>query len=159
MKPLYDRYQMIKRLLCASPISTIVRHSHTHTLTHSHTHTLTHSHTHTLTHSHTHTLTHILLLDLCYYTGHLCHVTLSVSQEEEDGSDEDCVSSVTEVERPVLPPLRAARPPAGEEDSDRDSDPAFVSPIDEVRAVRQQAAVTTANLHEASRSGNRPTKQ
>ncbi|XP_035002290.2 protein FAM13A isoform X2 [Hippoglossus stenolepis] len=95
VKPLYDRYQMIKRLLCASPISTI---------------------------------------------------------EEEDGSDEDSMSSVTVVERPVLPPLRAARPPAGEEDSDRDSDPAFVSPIDEVKAVRQQAAVTTANLHEASRS-------
>ncbi|XP_053269670.1 protein FAM13A [Pleuronectes platessa] len=95
VKPLYDRYQMIKRSLCASPISTI---------------------------------------------------------EEEDGSDEDSLSSVTVVERPVLRPLRAARPPAGEEDSDRDSDPAFVSPIDEVKAVRQQAAVTTSNLHEASRS-------
>ncbi|XP_069373819.1 protein FAM13A-like [Paralichthys olivaceus] len=95
VKPLYDRYQMIKRLLCASPISTI---------------------------------------------------------EEEDGSDEDSVSSVTVVECPVPPPLRAARPSVGEEDSDRDSDPAFVSPLDEVKAVRQQAAVTTANLHEASRS-------
>lgn len=30
VKPLYDRYQMIKHLLCASPtISTIVRHAHT----------------------------------------------------------------------------------------------------------------------------------
>lgn len=42
-------------------------------------------------------------------------------------------------------------PPAHEEDSDRDSDPAFVSPMDEVKCVEQQAAVTTANLHEASR--------
>uniref|UniRef100_A0A3B3V2U0 Protein FAM13A-like n=1 Tax=Poecilia latipinna TaxID=48699 RepID=A0A3B3V2U0_9TELE len=31
VKPLYDRYQMIKRLLCASPtITTIVRNKHTH---------------------------------------------------------------------------------------------------------------------------------
>ncbi|MEQ2196073.1 hypothetical protein XENOCAPTIV_023527 [Xenoophorus captivus] len=34
VKPLYDRYQMIKRLLCASPtITTIVRKTHTHTHT------------------------------------------------------------------------------------------------------------------------------
>lgn len=33
VKPLYDRYQMIKRLLCASPtITTIVRNAHRHTL-------------------------------------------------------------------------------------------------------------------------------
>ncbi|XP_054860676.1 protein FAM13C-like isoform X2 [Amphiprion ocellaris] len=92
VKPLYDRYQMIKHLLCSSPaISTI---------------------------------------------------------EEEDGSDEDSVAD----ELPVPPPRRATRLAAGEEDSDRDSDPAFVSPIDEVKAVRQHAALTTANLHEASRS-------
>uniref|UniRef100_A0A3Q4G1D0 Protein FAM13C-like n=1 Tax=Neolamprologus brichardi TaxID=32507 RepID=A0A3Q4G1D0_NEOBR len=96
VKPLYDRYQMIKHLLCASPtISTI---------------------------------------------------------EEEDGSDEDCVSSLAVDELPVPPPRRSAQPAAGEEDSDRDSDPAFVSPLDEVKAVRQQDALTTANLHEASRS-------
>uniref|UniRef100_A0AAX7SVN1 FAM13A-like domain-containing protein n=1 Tax=Astatotilapia calliptera TaxID=8154 RepID=A0AAX7SVN1_ASTCA len=96
VKPLYDRYQMIKHLLCASPtISTI---------------------------------------------------------EEEDGSDEDCVSSLAVDELPVPPPRRPAQPAAGEEDSDRDSDPAFVSPLDEVKAVRQQDALTTANLHEASRS-------
>ncbi|XP_036937791.1 protein FAM13C-like [Acanthopagrus latus] len=96
VKPLYDRYQMIKRLLCASPtISTI---------------------------------------------------------EEEDGSDEDSMGSTTVVETPVPPPRRATRAAAGEEDSDRDSDPAFVSPIDEVKAVHQQPALTTANLHEASRS-------
>ncbi|XP_031600450.2 protein FAM13C-like [Oreochromis aureus] len=96
VKPLYDRYQMIKHLLCASPtISTI---------------------------------------------------------EEEDGSDEDCVSSMAVDELPVPPPRRSARPAAGEEDSDWDSDSAFVSPLDEVKAVRQQAALTTANLHEASRS-------
>ncbi|XP_034415263.1 protein FAM13C-like [Cyclopterus lumpus] len=96
VKPLYDRYQMIKRLLCTSPtIATI---------------------------------------------------------EEEDGSDEDSMSSLTVHEPPVPPPPRATRPVAGEEDSDRDSDPAFVSPMDEVKADRQQAAFTTANLHEASRS-------
>ncbi|XP_049420201.1 protein FAM13C-like [Epinephelus fuscoguttatus] len=96
VKPLYDRYQMIKRLLCASPtIPTI---------------------------------------------------------EEEDGSDEDSMSSSTVEELPVPPPRRAARPAAGEEDSDRDSDPAFVSPLDEVKAVHQQPALTMANLHEASRS-------
>uniref|UniRef100_A0AAX7UZP0 FAM13A-like domain-containing protein n=1 Tax=Astatotilapia calliptera TaxID=8154 RepID=A0AAX7UZP0_ASTCA len=72
--------------------------------------------------------------------------------EEEDGSDEDCVSSLAVDELPVPPPRRPAQPAAGEEDSDRDSDPAFVSPLDEVKAVRQQDALTTANLHEASRS-------
>ncbi|XP_014263797.1 protein FAM13C isoform X3 [Maylandia zebra] len=73
-------------------------------------------------------------------------------KEEEDGSDEDCVSSLAVDELPVPPPRRPAQPAAGEEDSDRDSDPAFVSPLDEVKAVRQQDALTTANLHEASRS-------
>ncbi|KAG8009248.1 Protein FAM13C [Nibea albiflora] len=82
VKPLYDRYQMIKRLLC-----------------------------------------------------------------EEDGSDEDSSSFTTVDELPVPPPLRAS-----EEDSDRDSDPAFVSPLDEVKAVHRQPALTMANLHEASRS-------
>ncbi|XP_075891269.1 protein FAM13C [Nelusetta ayraudi] len=96
VKPLYDRYQMIKRLLCASPTIGVI--------------------------------------------------------EEEDGSDEDSVSSMTVEELPVPPPQRSARPAANEEDSDRDSDPAFVSPMDEVKCVEQQTAVTTANLHEASRS-------
>ncbi|GAA6236381.1 protein FAM13C-like, partial [Lates japonicus] len=96
VKPLYDRYQMIKRLLCASPTITTI--------------------------------------------------------EEEDGSDEDSMSLMTVDEPPVPPPRRATRPAAAEEDSDRDSDPAFVSPIDEVKGVRQQPALTTANLHEASRS-------
>ncbi|KAM4525290.1 protein FAM13C-like [Odontesthes bonariensis] len=95
VKPLYDRYQTIKRLLCVSPpIGTI----------------------------------------------------------EEEGSDEESLNSTLVEEPPVPPPRRAARPAAREEDSDRDSDPAFVSPIDEVKAVRRQAALTTANLHEASRS-------
>ncbi|KAM9425784.1 protein FAM13C-like [Pholidichthys leucotaenia] len=95
VKPLYDRYQMVKHLLCVSPptITTI---------------------------------------------------------EEEDGSDEDS-TSFNEV-LVIPPPRRTTRPSAGEEDSDRDSDPAFVSPIDEVKAVRQQTVLTTANLHEASRS-------
>lgn len=74
--------------------------------------------------------------------------TVSVSQEEEDGSDEDSTPDALPV---PPPPHRVTRPTAGEEDSDRDSDPAFVSPIDEMKAVRQQAAITTANLHEASR--------
>ncbi|KAM9336371.1 protein FAM13C-like [Symphorus nematophorus] len=96
VKPLYDRYQMIKRLLCASPTITTI--------------------------------------------------------EEEDGSDEDSMSSTTVEEAPVPPPRRATRVAAGEEDSDRDSDPAFVSPLDEVKAVHQKPALTMANLHEATRS-------
>ncbi|XP_038133879.1 protein FAM13A-like isoform X1 [Cyprinodon tularosa] len=96
VKPLYDRYQMIKRLLCASPTITTI--------------------------------------------------------EEEEGSDEECLSSSLVSDVPVLPPCRVTWPAASEEDSDRDSDPAFVSPIDEVKAMRQQVALTTANLHEASRS-------
>ncbi|XP_040885174.1 protein FAM13C-like [Toxotes jaculatrix] len=95
VKPLYDRYQMIKRLLCASPTITTI--------------------------------------------------------EEEDGSDEDLMSSMT-VDELCLPPQRVTRQAGSEEDSDRDSDPAFVSPLDEVKAVRQQPALTMANLHEASRS-------
>ncbi|XP_070846014.1 protein FAM13C-like [Chaetodon trifascialis] len=96
VKPLYDRYQMIKRLLCASPPITTI--------------------------------------------------------EEEDGSDEDSMSSTTVDQLPVPPPRRPTRVAAAEEDSDRDSDPAFVSPLDEVKAVHQRPAVTVANLHEASRS-------
>lgn len=71
-----------------------------------------------------------------------------LSQEEEDGSDDDSMSSVTVDE--LLVPM--TRPTLSEEDSDRDSDPAFVSPIDEVKAMRQPPALTTANLHAASRS-------
>ncbi|TKS89296.1 Protein FAM13C [Collichthys lucidus] len=67
--------------------------------------------------------------------------------EEEDGSDEDSLSFTTVDELPVPPPCRAS-----EEDSDRDSDPAFVSPLDELKAVHRQPALTMANLHEASRS-------
>lgn len=37
-----------------------------------------------------------------------------------------------------------------EEDEDGDSDPAFVSPLDEVKAVRQ-SALNMSNLHFASR--------
>ncbi|KAM6896864.1 protein FAM13C-like [Xenentodon cancila] len=96
VKPLYDRYQMIKRLLCASPsIATI---------------------------------------------------------EEEDGSDEESMNFSLLEELPVQSLQRATRPAASEEDSDRDSDPAFVSPIEEEKAILQKTALTTANLHEASRS-------
>lgn len=91
---------------------------------------------------------------------HSCrHVTAEfsvVSQEEEDGSDEDCRRSMTVQELSVTPPYRATQAVAGEEDSDRDSDPAFVSPIDEGKCVSQQPIVTTGNLHEASRSVHRP---
>lgn len=76
-------------------------------------------------------------------------------QEEEDGSDEDPMSSLTAQELPVPPPRRTTRAAVGEEDSDRDSDPAFVSPLDEVKSVHQQPVLTTANLHEASRSVRR----
>ncbi|KAK2884363.1 hypothetical protein Q8A73_020837 [Channa argus] len=97
VKPLYHRYQMIKRLLCASPTFTTI--------------------------------------------------------EEEDDSDEDSNSlSLTVNELPTLPLYELTRPAMGEEDSDRDSDPAFVSPLDEVKAVRQPPALTMANLHAASRS-------
>ncbi|XP_029104718.1 protein FAM13C [Scleropages formosus] len=88
VKPLYDRYQMIKQLLCAMPTITTI--------------------------------------------------------EEEEGSDEDCA------EQYPAPPCRASAdesPAAHEEDSDT----AFVSPLDEVKAVKQPT-LTMSNLHEASRS-------
>ncbi|XP_030631718.1 protein FAM13C [Chanos chanos] len=87
VKPLYDRYQMVKHLLCTTPTITTI--------------------------------------------------------EEEEGSDEDGVQH-----RP-LPPCRAVRPASADEEGD--SDPAFVSPLDEVKAVRQPV-VNMSNLHEASRS-------
>uniref|UniRef100_A0A3P9AAV0 FAM13A-like domain-containing protein n=1 Tax=Esox lucius TaxID=8010 RepID=A0A3P9AAV0_ESOLU len=91
VKPLYDRYQTVKHLLCStSPITTI---------------------------------------------------------EEEEGSDEDNIQQC-----PTTTCRVTSDPAPREEDSDRDSDPAFVSPLDEVKAVRQQPGVTMANLHEASRS-------
>lgn len=80
-----------------------------------------------------------------------CRCVCFCQEEEEDGSDEDSMNLMTVDERPVPPPRRTTRPSAGEEDSDRDSDPAFVSPLDEVKAVRQQPALNMANLHEASR--------
>ncbi|KAJ0060044.1 hypothetical protein NL108_002836, partial [Boleophthalmus pectinirostris] len=85
VKPLYDRYQMIKHLLCTSP-------------------------------------------------------TFWTIEEEEDGSDEDSMEvSVSVEERPVSAPCRLGGP--AEEDSDRDSDPAFVSPLDELlECLRQTRA-------------------
>lgn len=76
---------------------------------------------------------------------------MNVFQEEEDGSDDDSTSSMTS-ELPLPPPPRVTRPAFGEEDSDRDSDPAFVSPMDEVKSVREQPGLTMASLHAASRS-------
>ncbi|XP_076856727.1 protein FAM13C isoform X2 [Brachyhypopomus gauderio] len=92
VKPLYDRYQMVKHLLCATPTITTI--------------------------------------------------------EEEEGSDED------EVQHTPLPQWQA-RPESMEEEEDEDeeeedSDPAFVSPLDEVKGVRQPA-FAMSNLHAASR--------
>uniref|UniRef100_A0A8C5FJ79 FAM13A-like domain-containing protein n=1 Tax=Gadus morhua TaxID=8049 RepID=A0A8C5FJ79_GADMO len=92
VKPLYDRYQMIKRLLCASPTT--------------------------------------------------------ITTIEEEGSDED----YTNHHQPAPPPCRVTWQAANEEDSDRDSDPALVSPIVEVKDVREKSPITVINLHEASRS-------
>ncbi|XP_062859539.1 protein FAM13C [Trichomycterus rosablanca] len=88
VKPLYDRYQMVKHMLCTSPTITTI--------------------------------------------------------EEEEGSDEDYTQ-----ESP--PPSRGATPESMEEDEEGDSDTAFVSPLDEVKAVRQPA-LNMSNLHSASRS-------
>ncbi|XP_055032127.1 protein FAM13C isoform X1 [Misgurnus anguillicaudatus] len=87
VKPLYDRYQMVKHLLCATPTITTI--------------------------------------------------------EEEEGSDDDSV-------RYTPPPIFLTdRTCCGGEDGD--SDTAFVSPMDEIKTVRQ-SSVTMSNLHEASRS-------
>ncbi|KAJ8264404.1 hypothetical protein GJAV_G00148790 [Gymnothorax javanicus] len=91
VKPLYDRYQMIKQLLCASPTITTI--------------------------------------------------------EEEEDSDEDCVQH-----RSALS-CRSTSPASPDDSScpqEEDSDTAFVSPLDEIKAVRQPA-ITMSNLHEASR--------
>ncbi|XP_016392294.1 protein FAM13C [Sinocyclocheilus rhinocerous] len=87
VKPLYDRYQMVKHLLCATPTITTI--------------------------------------------------------EEEEGSDDDSV-------RYTPPPMCLSdKRGCGEEEGD--SDPAFVSPLDEIKTVRQ-SVITMSNLHEASRS-------
>ncbi|XP_060794889.1 protein FAM13C [Neoarius graeffei] len=87
VKPLYDRYQMVKHLLCATPTITTI--------------------------------------------------------EEEEGSDEEYVQQTQ--------PPRQATPESMEEDEEGDSDTAFVSPLDEVKAVRHPA-LNMSNLHAASRS-------
>ncbi|XP_064176083.1 protein FAM13C [Anguilla rostrata] len=91
VKPLYDRYQMIKQLLCASPSITTI--------------------------------------------------------EEEDDSDEDCAQRRLALSCLATSPVAPDEPPCPQEE---DSDTAFVSPLDEVKAVRQPA-ITMSNLHEASR--------
>ena len=68
-------------------------------------------------------------------------------KEEEEGSDED----YTNHHQPAPPPCRVTWQAANEEDSDRDSDPALVSPIVEVKDVREKSPITVINLHEASR--------
>ncbi|TSK14551.1 Protein FAM13C [Bagarius yarrelli] len=87
VKPLYDRYQMVKHLLCATPTITTI--------------------------------------------------------EEEEGSDEEYVQQSQ--------PPRQATPESMDEDEEEDSDTAFVSPLDEVKAVRQPV-LNMSNLHAASRS-------
>uniref|UniRef100_A0A8C1RJ19 Family with sequence similarity 13 member C n=1 Tax=Cyprinus carpio TaxID=7962 RepID=A0A8C1RJ19_CYPCA len=86
VKPLYDRYQMVKHLLCVTPtITTIVK----------------------------------------------------------EGSDDDSVR--------YTPPPVCLTDKSGCVEEEGDSDPAFVSPLDEIKTVRQ-SAITMSNLHEASRS-------
>uniref|UniRef100_A0A9J7Z9Y7 Family with sequence similarity 13 member C n=1 Tax=Cyprinus carpio carpio TaxID=630221 RepID=A0A9J7Z9Y7_CYPCA len=87
VKPLYDRYQMVKHLLCVTPTITTI--------------------------------------------------------EEEEGSDDDSVR--------YTPPPVCLTDKSGCVEEEGDSDPAFVSPLDEIKTVRQ-SAITMSNLHEASRS-------
>ncbi|KAL7857584.1 hypothetical protein SRHO_G00164830 [Serrasalmus rhombeus] len=89
VKPLYDRYQMVKHLLCITPTITTI--------------------------------------------------------EEEEGSDEDYAQQTPPVPRQPTPES------VDEDEEEGDSDPAFVSPLDEVKAV-QKPAITMSNLHAASRS-------
>ncbi|XP_036428112.1 protein FAM13C [Colossoma macropomum] len=89
VKPLYDRYQMVKHLLCATPTITTI--------------------------------------------------------EEEEGSDEDYAQQTPPVPRQPTPES------VDEDEEEGDSDPAFVSPLDEVKAM-QKPAITMSNLHAASRS-------
>uniref|UniRef100_A0A8C7XJT1 FAM13A-like domain-containing protein n=1 Tax=Oryzias sinensis TaxID=183150 RepID=A0A8C7XJT1_9TELE len=106
VKPLYDRYQMIKRLLCVSPIfSTIVR-----------------------THLHSNASNIQQEITMCWFSAQ--------KTEEEDGSDEDSTSSPLGDELPVPPPSKASRSAAGEEDSDRDSDP-LLECLRETRAEKK----------------------
>ncbi|XP_033881981.3 protein FAM13C-like isoform X2 [Acipenser ruthenus] len=89
MKPLYDRYRMIKQFLCA---------------------------------------------------------TSSITTIEEEGSDEE------NMQHNPLPPSRIISQNSSDESLcpyEEDNEPAFVSPLDEMKAVRQNA-VTMSNLHEAS---------
>ncbi|MBN3302782.1 FA13C protein, partial [Amia calva] len=90
MKPLYDRYRLIKQMLYTAP---------------------------------------------------------SITTIEEEGSDEE------NMQHSPLPPSRAICQPATEESlcpQEEDSEPAFVSPLDEMKAVRQPV-ITMSNLHEASK--------
>ncbi|XP_035853655.1 protein FAM13C-like isoform X2 [Sander lucioperca] len=102
VKPLYDRYQLIKRLLCASPTITTI--------------------------------------------------------EEEDGSDEDSPPAATPPPRRASSELDGQQRDGEQQDGEQrdgeqqDGEPALVSPLAEVKSVRPLAALTTANLHEASRS-------
>ncbi|XP_051779102.1 protein FAM13C isoform X3 [Erpetoichthys calabaricus] len=89
MKPLYDRYRMIKQLLCASPAITTI---------------------------------------------------------EEEGSDEDSLQQSPEPPTRIISQISTEESLCSQED---DNEPAFVSPLDEMKAVRQPA-VPISHLHEAS---------
>ncbi|MGH0148224.1 UNVERIFIED_CONTAM: hypothetical protein FKN15_021592 [Acipenser sinensis] len=103
MKPLYDRYRMIKQFLCAtSSITTIVRKQF------------------------------------------LCAMS-SITTIEEEGSDEE------NMQYNPLPPSRIISQNSSDESLcpyEEDNEPTSVSPLDEMKAVRQ--TVTMSNLHEAS---------
>uniref|UniRef100_A0AAR2K8H3 FAM13A-like domain-containing protein n=1 Tax=Pygocentrus nattereri TaxID=42514 RepID=A0AAR2K8H3_PYGNA len=66
-------------------------------------------------------------------------------KEEEEGSDEDYAQQTPPVPRQPTPES------VDEDEEEGDSDPAFVSPLDEVKAM-QKPAITMSNLHAASRS-------
>ncbi|KAG9341798.1 hypothetical protein JZ751_018520 [Albula glossodonta] len=78
----------------------------------------------------------------------LCTASSITTIMEEEGSDEDCI------QRRSQQSCRLPRPQSQDEmacPQDEDSEPTFVSPLDEVKTVRQPA-LTMSNLHEASRS-------
>uniref|UniRef100_A0A3Q2PWN6 FAM13A-like domain-containing protein n=1 Tax=Fundulus heteroclitus TaxID=8078 RepID=A0A3Q2PWN6_FUNHE len=87
VKPLYDRYQMIKRLLCATRFI------------------------------------HLCKMQLVWKRDGVKRFSVSVPQEEEEGSDEESLSSSLVSDVLVPPPCRGTWPSASEEDSDRESDP------------------------------------
>ncbi|MBN3321482.1 FA13C protein, partial [Atractosteus spatula] len=125
MKPLYDRYRAIKQLLCSTPsITTIVR-------------------------LHFYLLWQQIGDNHCHLHNLFKHIHISpfnIVREEEDSDDDNMPHS-------PAPPSRALCQISTDESlcpQDEDNETAFVSPLDEVKAVRQPA-ITMSNLHEASK--------